>query len=122
MRNICVTSTSAITSATISTTSLAAAAVLAAMSSDTVCALKLKRNEALPTKLDKRKNVHHSGRIALRGCCCQCAGFALACQISRIAWYGFHKLAIGMKYQPTAQPGENCMPVAPNCRALELAR
>ena len=65
------------------------------------------KNHHLPTTLD-----------SLFFFCSQSFGLLLAHQTSFIAWYGFHRLKIGIKKNPTDHPGEILNPTAPITRTF----
>src|ERR1051325_9413031 len=77
----------------------------------------------MPTIMRSRNIAHHQGNNGdTRASNAGTAGSgSLPCQISFIAWYGFHQNAIGTKNHPAAQPGELASG-ARNQRALRFAR
>lgn len=91
-------------------------------SSAIVSAFHVSRIETLLAMFEMTHSPHHQPTTSATGWACQWCGFRLACQISFIAWYGRTRFMIGMKYQPTDQPGVNFMSAAPKPRTLRLAR
>src|SRR5262245_16267215 len=96
-------------------------AVVESFKAGTVLAAIDSRKAICPTRFDMIQNVHQIPVIGPNDTRCQLAGSWLARQRSFIACKGFHKPSIGTKKNPTAQPGVNLRPSAPNARTFLLA-
>lgn len=82
------------------------------------------RNRTWPITLDAIHSVHHratTGGVAPRRDDADEPG-SDARKISYMAWNGFHRSAIGTKYQPAAQPGVNSIRAAPSARQFRFAK